>query len=123
MSDQASSSSRLRYRALVIAVIVLAGIVMVAFSSIVLPGEQVFSQTGCCGTSRGSGGPQSSQTAPQLSKTDSAIKAALTYYQQKYGDSSVNATAKDYGCHIEVTIIKEGQPIKTLAYVNGQIYE
>jgi len=101
----------------------LAGIIIVSFSSIVLPGEQVFSQTGCCGKGCGSGGPQSSQTAPQLSETDAAIKVALTYYQQKYGDSSVSATAKDYGCHIEVTIIKEGQPIKTLTYVNGQIYE
>ena len=122
MSNE-TSSSRLRNRTWVIAVIVVAGIFIASFSWIVLPGERVFSQTGCCGKGCGSGGPQSSQAAPQLSKTDAAIKAALTYYQQKYGDSAVSATAKDYGCHIEVTIVKEGQPIKTLTYVNGQIYE
>ena len=119
------SRSGLLYTGLAIAIVVLIGVVGLSLPSIALSGggPPAFSQAGCC--SRGSDleSPQGNQTAPQLSKTDAAISAALTYYQQRYGDSSVNATARDLGCHIEVTIIKGDQPIKILSFVNGRIYE
>lgn len=119
-----SSSSGFRYTGLAIVIVVLVGIAVLSLPSIVLSWEpQVLSQAGCCSRGSGSGGPQGNQTAPQLSKTDVAIKAAIAYYQQKYGDSSVSATATDYGCHVEVTILNDGQPVKTLTYLNGQIYE
>jgi hypothetical protein len=67
--------------------------------------------------------PENQGTRPESNRVKAAIDAVLKYYQQKYTDSSVTASAKDYGCHIEVIINKNGQPIKDFTYVNGIIYE
>jgi len=57
---------------------------------------------------------------------EQAEKAALKYYQSKYGtDKDVMAKATNYGCHIQVDIIniKNGKVIKSLVYSNERIYE
>ncbi len=53
-----------------------------------------------------------------------AEKAGLEYYRKKYGnDSGLSAKAANYGCHIQVDIIKGGKIIKSLGYSGGSIYE
>jgi len=97
--------------------VVSAGYLLFAFSSNTLG----FAQTSCCTSPLAKGNLQNEDIPLQSDITNAAINAALAYYQQRYGDSTVTATAKDYGCHIEVTILKEGQPVKTLIYANGEI--
>ncbi|MGE5528560.1 MAG: SurA N-terminal domain-containing protein [Patescibacteria group bacterium] len=53
-----------------------------------------------------------------------AEREALKYYRNKYGaGKDVTAKAANYGCHIQVDIIKNGKVIKSLGYGGGQVYE
>ena len=53
-----------------------------------------------------------------------AEKAALDYYQKKFGDTrGLTAKAENYGCHIQVDILKAGKVIKSFGYGGGEIYE
>ena len=48
----------------------------------------------------------------------------LKYYRSKYGaDKDVTAKAANYGCHIQVDIIKNGKVIKSFGYGGGEVYE
>jgi len=80
-----------------------------------------FAQASCCTSPLAKGNLQNKEIPLQPDRTNIAINAALAYYQERYDDSTVTATARDYGCHIEVTIFKEGQPVKTLIYANGEV--
>jgi len=101
----------------IIVIAVSAGYLLFAFSSNTLG----FTQTGCCTSPLAKGNLQNKGIPLRPDRTNAAINAALTYYQERYGDSTVTAAAEDYGCHIEVTILKEGQPVKTLIYANGEV--
>ena len=53
-----------------------------------------------------------------------AEKAALGYYQKKYGNiRGLTAKAENYGCHIQVDILKGGKVLKSFGYGGGEIYE
>ncbi|MGE5549785.1 MAG: SurA N-terminal domain-containing protein [Bacteroidota bacterium] len=53
-----------------------------------------------------------------------AEEEALKYYRNKYGpDKGVTAKAANYGCHIQVDIIKNGKVIKSFGYGGGEVYE
>lgn len=53
-----------------------------------------------------------------------AEEEALKYYRSKYGaDKELSAKAANYGCHIQVDIIKKGKVIKSFGYGGGQVYE
>ena len=67
----------------------------------------------CCGGS----GTSAQANAADLKQLE---KNAIAWYAQNFGDSNVTAQAKDYGCHQQVTIKKDGKPVKELAYRNGQ---
>jgi hypothetical protein len=83
---------------------------------------------GGCNSSGGgcnSSGPNKSSCcgggAP-LSK--GAIKAgALKYYAEKYGDSNVTCEVRDYGCHMEAEILKDGNVVKKLSISGNRIAE
>jgi hypothetical protein len=119
------SSPRIIKPALIILVIILAGFVISKYLPLIMLSNttQGFSPASCCITSCGSATNKGNETLLQPTKTDAAINAAIAYYHQKYGSTQVTATAKDFGCHMEVTIFKEGKPVMTLTYLNGQIYE
>jgi len=68
--------------------------------------------------SSGKGGSLDSQTESE------AKKAALEAYQQgNPADKGVSAQAKNYGCHIQVDIQKEGKIVKSYSYQGGKAFE
>lgn len=70
---------------------------------------------GCC--SAGGGGAATDLTTVQAE--------GLAFYQEKYNSATdnVSAEAKDYGCHVQCDIVKDGKVIKSFSYQNGQFNE
>jgi hypothetical protein len=58
-----------------------------------------------------------------LSRADMASQAALRFWQQKHGNETVNTTVTDFGCHMQVDIVKEGKIVGSLRYQAGAISE
>lgn len=51
-------------------------------------------------------------------------RLALEYYAANYGDdTAVEAEVRDFGCHQEIYIFKDGQLIKRFAYWRGELSE
>lgn len=52
---------------------------------------------------------------------------ALDYYLEKYGDevdtNDVKATLRNFGCHQEIHVFKDGKLVMRASYANGRIYE
>lgn len=65
----------------------------------------------CCG---GGGAPLSQ---------DEVRTGALRYYVEKYGDSDVTCEVKDYGCHMEAEILKDGNVVRKLSISGSRITE
>lgn len=65
-----------------------------------------FGAGSCCGGS-GQGSLQAAEAE------------ALRQYKAEYGDASVTARAIDYGCHVEVAILKDGAAVKRYSYLGG----
>jgi len=118
------SNSRLRFSIVIVSAIVLIGIVLATYLPPVafFDSSQALTLPNCCTAGSRSGYDQNKKSPQQPDRLDAAKDAAIKYYEQKYGDARVTATAKDYGCHIEITIFKQGQPLKVLTYVNGRVY-
>ena len=80
---------------------------------------------GCGGATGGKGG---CGTAPKTGANVSpqakeAQKAALVYWRERYGDDAVEAKVLDFGCHIQVDMLKAKRIAKSLRYQNGTITE
>jgi len=97
-----------------------------------LPGANGGCGSGGCGGSGASGcggsGASGCGSAPKTGKNVSAQgkearKAALTYWKERYGDDAVEAKVLDFGCHIQVDMIKGTKIAKSLRYQNGEISE
>lgn len=52
-----------------------------------------------------------------------AADAGIRYWREKYGDEPVTARTTDYGCHIQVDIVKENKIVRSLRYQGGVISE
>jgi hypothetical protein len=94
---------------------------------------------GCCGkadAARGKGGRMRSGANTTVAKNDSsslpptpssarekASAAALEYWHQKHGPESVETKVSDFGCHMEIDIIKDGKTVGSLRYQGGRISE
>lgn len=119
-----SSRSKFRSSIVIVSAIVLIGIVLAtSLPPVASPdSSQALTLPSCCTTGSPSGYDQNTKPPQQPNRLDAAKDAGIKYYEQKYGDSQVTATAKDSGCHIEITIFKQGQPLKVLTYVNGRVY-
>ncbi len=71
-----------------------------------------------------SGCPSSGAGAVQtLDQKQSAMSSALQYWHKKHGPDAVTAQANDYGCHVQVDIIKDKKIISSLRYQGGRIIE
>lgn len=44
---------------------------------------------------------------------------ALVYYSATFGEEADAAAVEDYGCHQEVVVLKDGKPIRRLAFNSG----
>ncbi len=53
----------------------------------------------------------------------SAADAGIRYWWEKYGDGPVTARTTDYGCHIQVDIVKGNRIVRSLKYQGGAISE
>lgn len=51
----------------------------------------------------------------------------LEYYMENYGEDlgsdGVEAVVKNFGCHSEIHIFKNGELLMRLSYFNGKVYE
>ncbi len=80
---------------------------------------------GCCGGRPATCGMQRGPLGrgQQMSQVREAQKAALAYWRERYGESPVDTKVQDFGCHVEVDIVKDNRIAKSLRYQNGTITE
>jgi hypothetical protein len=57
------------------------------------------------------------------SQAREAQSAALAYWKERNGDGAVDTKVRDFGCHIQVDIVKENRIAQSLRYQNGAITE
>ncbi len=67
---------------------------------------------GCC--ARGPGAATDIKAIERL---------ASRYYAETYGDKEFTVEVRDYGCHQEAYIIKNGAAVKRLSISGGNVYE
>ncbi|MGC8810873.1 MAG: SurA N-terminal domain-containing protein, partial [bacterium] len=78
---------------------------------------------GCC-ASGGCGFRQSRGDKIDPHLEEKASLAALKAYKKKNPDAqNLTAKVKDYGCHIQVDIEKDGLVVKSYVYQNGEVEE
>jgi hypothetical protein len=90
----------------------------------------------CCagkgGEPQGAAGPQPTaaiagaddRPAPQENdRLRAAEQAGRAYWRETRGAEAVRAEARDFGCHFEIDIIKDGRVVKSLRYQNDRITE
>lgn len=87
---------------------------------------------GCCANRRaaasakGGAGPKdqrSGQPSQKSADMEKASEAAISYWRGKYGDDRITTQVSDFGCHLEINIIKDNKTIGTLRYQGGRISE
>jgi hypothetical protein len=52
-----------------------------------------------------------------------AADAGVRYWQEKHGGEAVTARTTDFGCHIQVDILRENKIVRSLRYQDGSISE
>ena len=67
-------------------------------------------------------GPAASVTQPK-DQLKAAEAACLKYWQDKHGADTVTAKLTDFGCHVQVDIVKDNKSLASLRYQNGSITE
>lgn len=67
---------------------------------------------GCC--ARGPGAATDIKAVERL---------AFRYYTETYGDMDFTVEVKDFGCHQEAYILKNGTAVKRLSISGGRVYE
>jgi len=67
-------------------------------------------------------GPAAS-VAQSKDQLKAAEAACLKYWQDKHGADTVTAKLTDFGCHVQVDIVKDNKGIASLRYQNGSITE
>jgi hypothetical protein len=60
---------------------------------------------------------------PQGAGLEGLQKQAANYYMNIYRDTDFEVSVKDFGCHQEAYIIKDGKVVKTLSINGGRIEE
>ncbi len=80
---------------------------------------------GEAGMSRGKQGcPAGGAGATQApDRNQEAVDAALRYWHAKHGPDPVTAKSADFGCHVQVDIIRDEKIIGSLRYQGGSILE
>ena len=60
---------------------------------------------------------------PDASTKEKAAEAGLAYWREKHGNDVVAATVTDFGCHVQIDIVKDNKIIASLRYQGGSISE
>ncbi len=66
-------------------------------------------------------GPAGGTLTPEAERA--ATEAGLAYWRQKNGQAGVSTRLTDFGCHIQIDIVKDSRTVKSLRYQNGTITE
>lgn len=85
-----------------------------------IPEQTASSDFKTTGTGCGSG---CCSTGAQDTSLEGIQKQAADYYMNMYRDRDFSVTVKDFGCHQEAYIIKNGNTVKTLSISGGKVYE
>ncbi len=64
-----------------------------------------------------------SKAKPPVSAVDRASAAALSYWHAKHGQEQVTTKVTDFGCHMQVDIIRDNKTVASLRYQGGAISE
>jgi hypothetical protein len=88
-------------------------------------------ECGCCNTENEQASQRSgirrhgcaAVNKPSTSDAEKASDAGLRFWHAKYGPDSVTTRLTDYGCHIQVDIVKNKEIIGSLRYQDGNITE
>lgn len=80
-------------------------------------GQSGSGATGGCGMM--GGGSNSTAKSATLGEAE---KAGIQYYKDQGGKDEVTAKATDFGCHVQVDILKNGAIIASYSYSGGNIY-
>lgn len=75
---------------------------------------------GCCGPG---GGCKAGKGRAASASARAAQEAGLRYWHMKHGPDAVSARLRDFGCHIQVEIVKDERIIGSLRYQDGIITE
>lgn len=88
------------------------------------------SQTSGCASSKVAGSSNQQQSSDnyyqrqdlqnQSTGFESIEKAAVEFYEKNYGETGISAKARQSGCCVVAMIYKDGKPIDSLRYQNGQ---
>jgi len=70
---------------------------------------------------QGAGASASGRLTPEVER--SIADAGLAYWREKLGGGEAGARVTDFGCHVQVDIIRDGKAVKSLQYQNGKITE
>jgi len=98
---------------------------------IALAGQGAGPGCGCCNTEDGQASQRSgiqghgcaAVNKPVASDVGKAADAGLRYWHAKHGLDAVTTQLTDYGCHIQVDIVKNKKIIGSLRYQDGSITE
>jgi hypothetical protein len=98
---------------------------------IALAGQGAGPGCGCCNTEDGQASQRSgiqghgcaAVNKPVASDMGKATDAGLRYWHAKHGLDAVTTRLTDYGCHIQVDIVKDKNIIGSLRYQDGNITE
>lgn len=93
-------------------IILLAALVFIGANSYARSGGGI---GGCGGCATDSGNAVYSE--------EELRRLGLEYYAANYGDFDVEAVLRDFGCHQEIHIYKNGQLVKRIVYLDGKLYE
>ncbi|HSR13442.1 MAG TPA: SurA N-terminal domain-containing protein [Thermodesulfobacteriota bacterium] len=86
-------------------------------------GGMTLPSAGCCGAAAPPGDGQASGSKPNPKPEKEAERAALEAFRKDYPrESGVTAVVRDYGCHMQVDILKEGRILKSYSYQGGKVF-
>lgn len=68
---------------------------------------------GCC-----------SSESPRFEDEESLAQGALDYYRKNGGDTTgLKAVVEDFGCHQEISLIREGELLKRYSYLDSEFFD
>jgi hypothetical protein len=78
---------------------------------------------GCASSAGGGGGSCCGGAGAGTVDLEKVRNFAVEYYVEKYNDGDVTCEVRDFGCHMEAYIIKDGNVVKTFGVSGGRMYE
>lgn len=65
----------------------------------------------------------SAQAGGEITRAGMAVEAARRYWSEKHGVQDIRTEVTDFGCHMQVDIIKDNKRVGSLRYQGGSVSE